>query len=160
MQVFARFGKISGQVWSSNNLYFGANVGQAKILVARPIKPWYFPESSKNLHNRARNRKNNWSAIRVCFGNPRVFWFTIFPFVWPSRYFLVCQFPILACSSNWHFGTLLFRTLHDYMFIIPGQKMYFWKQTWEASFMHECTHQFPNAWETVHLQKIIYGENL
>ena len=51
VQVFARFGKISGRVWSSHGLYFGETVGRAKIPMARPNKPWYFPESSKNLHD-------------------------------------------------------------------------------------------------------------
>ena len=51
VQVFARFGKISGRVWSNHGLYFGETVGRAKIPMARPNKPWLFPESSKNLHD-------------------------------------------------------------------------------------------------------------
>ena len=51
VQVFTRLGKISGRVWSSRDLYFSETVGQAKIPMARPNKPWYFPESSKNLHD-------------------------------------------------------------------------------------------------------------
>ena len=39
VQVFARFGKISGRVWSSHGLYFGETVDRAKIPMARPNKP-------------------------------------------------------------------------------------------------------------------------
>ena len=49
-------------------------------------------------YRRAWNREKNWSAIIICFGNPRIFWLAIFPFAWPSKYFLTCQF----CQ----FGTL------------------------------------------------------
>ena len=51
VQVFAWFGKTSGRAWSSHGLYFGETVGRAKISLARPNKPWYFPESSKNLRD-------------------------------------------------------------------------------------------------------------
>ena len=80
VQVFARFRKISGRVWSSHGLYFGETVGRAKIPMARPNKPWYFPESSVNLH--------------------------------------------------------------DYMLIIPDQKMHFWKQLSLdlRYFIHAWTH--------------------
>ena len=51
MQVFARFWKISGLVWSRHG-YFGSANGLAKIQpMARPYSPWYFSESSKNLHD-------------------------------------------------------------------------------------------------------------
>ena len=56
--------------------------------------------------SRARNRKNILSAIRIYFGNSIIFWLVIPPFVWPSKYFLACQFPILACHLS--LGTLLF----------------------------------------------------
>ena len=39
VQIFARFGKISGRDWSSHGLYFGETVGRAKIPMARPNKP-------------------------------------------------------------------------------------------------------------------------
>ena len=51
MQVFAQFGKMSGRVWSSHSLYFSETTGLAKIPMLRTNKPWYFPESSKNLHD-------------------------------------------------------------------------------------------------------------
>ena len=35
----------------------------------------------------------------------RIYLFAYVPFVWPSQYFLTCQFPILA--SNLALGTLL-----------------------------------------------------
>ena len=38
LQVFARFGKISGRVWSSHGLYFGQTLGRAKIPMVRPNK--------------------------------------------------------------------------------------------------------------------------
>ena len=66
MQAFAQFGKISGQVWSSHGLYYGEAVGWAKIPMARPNKPWYFPESSRNLHNLC---LSSWPDRKVYFEN-------------------------------------------------------------------------------------------
>ena len=67
------------------------------------------------LNSRAWNRKKTWSAIRICFGNPRIVWPAIFSFVWPSKYFLACQFPFLACHLE--LDTLLFCALNRYMYM-------------------------------------------
>ena len=47
--------------------------------------------------------------VAICFGNPNIFWLGFFPFVWPSKHFLACQFPSLTCHLA--LGTLLFHTL-------------------------------------------------
>ena len=69
------------------------------IALIRPRRLKQYCLQLCNVYTGHEIEKQSWSAIRICFVNPRIFWHAIFPFVWPSKYFLACQLA---------FGMLLF----------------------------------------------------
>ena len=68
------------------------------------------PKHEKVLQSKMVVKKKYLIKIASCKW-PQI-WIAIFPFVWQSKYFLMCQFPSLACHLA--LGTPLFRTLCFY----------------------------------------------
>ena len=83
--------KVFAEKWNTWKLY-------CSLRLPRIIKKVY--------KNRAWNRKKSWSAIRICFGNPRIFWLAILSFVFAIQMFFGVSVTLLFRALKYVKGGL------------------------------------------------------